>query len=118
MKSKDIEKSKDVAKRIANIIKDEKGEDIVVLNLVEISTALDLFVIATGISKTHLRGIAEQVQITMKSENVLPLHIEGYNEANWILMDYGNIIIHLFDQKNRNFYQLERLWGDAKEIAF
>jgi len=106
-----------LAKNVARIIIELKGEDIIVLDLSRVSNILDFFVIATGASKTHLRGIAEEIQKELKKEHIYPLHIEGYNEANWILLDYGDLIIHLFDEKNRSFYQIERLWGDATEVS-
>lgn len=104
-------------REIAEIINEQKGVDIVIMDLSEVSTTLNYFIIATGISRTHLRGIAENIQKDLKDRDIYPHHIEGYSDANWILMDYGDIIVHLFDEKSREFYQIERLWGDAREIS-
>lgn len=106
-----------IINEIVSVITEQKGEDTIALNLSKVSNSFNYFIIATGISKTHIRGIAEELQKTLKEHGLLPHHSEGYNEASWILLDFGEIIIHLFDAKNRKFYQLERLWGDAEEVA-
>jgi len=98
-------------KSLAKHIKDKKGEDILLLNLRKISPITDYFVIATGLSSIHTRAIADSL-----IEKYKPHHCEGIESAKWILLDYLDFIIHIFTKETREFYGLERLWGDAPRI--
>jgi len=109
---------RELALEIAEICRDKKGEDIVVIDLSDVSTTLDYFVIVTGTSKSHLRAIADGIIKYLKEKKIFMRHSEGYGEASWVLLDYGAVIIHIFDGKSREFYQLERLWGDAKFVNY
>jgi|UniRef100_A0A7V3RGH1 ribosome-associated protein len=100
-----------LAKEIARIICDKKGEDIVIFDLREISPITDFFVIATGLSEIHNKTLAEYLM-----EYEKPDHIEGLEGGGWILLDYIDVIVHLFLKEAREFYGLERLWGDAPQI--
>jgi ribosome-associated protein len=100
-----------LAKEIARIISDKKGEDIVIFDLREISPITDFFVIATGLSEIHNKTLAEYLM-----EYEKPDHIEGLEGGGWILLDYIDVIVHLFLKEAREFYGLERLWGDAPQI--
>lgn len=102
-------------------IQEKKGTHIVVVDLRNVLSAFsDYFVICTGSSDTNIRAIADSVEdILRETLNEKPLHIEGYREANWILMDYFDTLVHIFKEEERNHYDLENLWADAKisEIA-
>lgn len=91
----------------------KKGEDIVILDLRDISSFTDFFVIMHGNSKRQNVAICEHVEQELKRTEVRPSSIEGRENAEWILMDYGNFIIHIFSKEAREYYSLEKLWGDA-----
>ncbi len=112
MLKKDSDKSAiNLAKSLAHIISEKKGEDIVVFDLREISPITDFFVIATGLSNIHNKTIAEYLIEFQK-----PNHNEGLEEGNWVLLDYIDVIVHIFSKEAREFYGLERLWGDAPQV--
>ena len=92
------------------------GQDIMVMDLRNITTIADYFVIATGGSVPQLNALAETTQEIMAKHEIPVHHIEGMQAAEWVLLDYGSIIVHLFDKENRQFYQLERIWGDANIV--
>jgi len=91
----------------------KKAEDIVVLDLRDISSFTDFFVIMQGNSKRQNLAIYENIEQELKGENLKPLSVEGRKNAEWILMDYGYFIIHIFSKEAREYYFLEKLWGDA-----
>ncbi len=97
-------------------IDDVKGEDIQLLDLREIeNTVCNYFIICTGNSNTQVKAIANSVQKTVSKEiKDKPWHIEGASTAEWILMDYVNVVVHIFQKQVREFYDIESLWGDAK----
>lgn len=106
----------DKAKKIAKLIDNKKGEDVRILHIGTLTTIGDYFVVATGNSNTQVKSFADEVDEKMSAEGFEPKRIEGYNTASWILMDYADVIVHLFLKETREFYALERLWGDAPEI--
>ena len=106
----------DKAKKVAQLIDNKKGEDVRVLHIGTLTTIGDYFVVATGNSTTQVKSFADEVDEKMSAEGLEPKRIEGYNTASWILMDYDDVIVHLFLRETRDFYALERLWGDAPEI--
>jgi ribosome-associated protein len=89
---------------------DKKAQDTVVIELIGICSFTDYFVICTGTSSRHNQSIADGILETLKKGGTRPLHIEGYNEGDWILMDYADFVIHIFSARAREFYDLERLW--------
>lgn len=99
------------ARKIARLIIEKKGADVVIFDLKGISPITDYFVIADGLSEIHNRSIAEHLAETIK-----PDHVEGKESGSWVLIDYIDIVVHIFLHAARNFYGLERLWGDAKTI--
>jgi ribosome-associated protein len=103
---------KEVA-RVVDLLFDRKALDVTLLDLRGISTATDWFIVATGTSDTHVGAIADSVIDEMKKEGVRPLNVEGAREARWVLVDYFDFVLHVFHPQAREFYQLERLWGDA-----
>src|SRR2546421_4892909 len=93
---------------------DKKAQDAVVLDLVNICSFTDYFLICTGTSTRHNQTIAEQIEENLKKLGVRPLHIEGRTEGEWILLDYVDFVVHIFSARAREFYDLERLWRSGK----
>lgn len=102
-----------LARKVGLLALDKKGFDVKVLKLQNISTVCDYFVIASGDVDVHVKAIAGNIIDEMKKEGVRPYHVEGLNDGNWILVDYVDVVVHIFQEKTRNFYALEKLWGDA-----
>jgi|UniRef100_A0A7C3YZL0 ribosome-associated protein len=102
-----------IVDRILTLLAEKKGEDILALNLKKLSPITDYFIIATANSSVHARSLADYLLETLKKEGELPHHIEGYGPAQWILLDYIDCVVHIFLKEVREFYGLERLWGDA-----
>lgn len=103
--------------RAVELATDRKGGDMVVLDLRGLSDATDYFFIVSGTSDIHVRSIAEHVVEELKKEGVRPSHVEGLRSGRWVLIDYIDFVIHVFHPAAREFYQLERLWGDAPAHA-
>lgn len=99
--------------RAAELLLDRKAEEVTLLDLRGISTATDYFIIATGRSATHVSSIADHMVDELKKEGVRPVGVEGLRGGRWVLVDYVDFVIHVFHPAAREFYQLERLWGDA-----
>lgn len=103
----------------ADAIVSKKGSDVVLLDVSKLFFLSDVFVIATGTSRPHVQALAEHVEERLKeSLDIKPLRIEGQSEAEWVLIDYGDIIVHIFQTAARDFYSLERLWGDAGKVVW
>jgi ribosome-associated protein len=103
----------------ADAVFDAKGNDIVLLDVEGLFLLSDVFVIATGTSRPHVQALAERVEEKLKIDlDLKPLRLEGKTEAEWVLIDYGDIIVHLFQGAAREFYSLERLWGDSERITW
>ena len=96
---------------------DVKAEDVAALDVRELSSFADVFVVATGRSDRQLRAIADSIEKAMKQVGVVPLGIEGYAEGNWVLIDLDDVIVHVFVPEAREHYDIERLWGDAGRMA-
>ena len=105
------------AKRAAGLCIDLKAKDVAVLDLTHVSDATDYFVIASGSSDTHVRAIAEHVLEELRKQGVRAHHVEGLQQGRWVLLDYVDFVVHVFHPVLREFYQLERLWSDAKTVA-
>lgn len=111
--------SYDLAMAIAQAADDRKGVDIVLLDVTEVSYLADYFVVATGYSNVQVRAIARSIEDKVEQElHRLPIHVEGHGEGSWILLDYGDVIAHIFLPQEREFYNLEAFWGHAKRTAF
>ncbi len=93
-----------------------KAQQVVILDLQNLTSFADAFIICSGKSNRQVAAIAEHVQIELKKQGKHPIHVEGKKEGHWVLMDYGDIIIHIFFESVRQFYDLEGLWIDAKRI--
>ena len=96
----------------------KKATDIRVLDLTSITAFADYFVICTGANARNVQAIADEVGLRLKQTGELPFSVEGYNQAEWILADYGNFLVHIFAPKSREYYDLERLWRNAKTVEF
>ena len=100
--------------RIVDLIMEKKGEDIVVLDLRNITSVSDFFIISTGNSSVQVRAIADEIREKLKKEySIKPWHVEGYEAQKWILLDYVDIVVHVFDAGTRAYYSIEKLWEDA-----
>ena len=105
-----------LAKRVAAILDDKKAAQLNVIKIEEISSLADYFVIASGTSSTHVRALADEVEEKLKQEGVAPARIEGYRSDSWILLDYSQVVLHIFTPDAREFYDLDRLWADGLKI--
>ncbi len=95
---------------------DKKAEEPVVLDLRGLTSLADYFVILTASSETHARTIADEIKKKLKEAGIIPVSTEGYDSANWILLDYGDVIVHIFKPEVRELYNLESLWMDAPRL--
>jgi ribosome-associated protein len=110
-------RSLQVALAAAAAAHDNRGQDIVLLDLREMTAVFDYFLVVTGTSSRQLHAIAEEINRTLKEQfGERRLGLEGYAAGTWILQDYGDVVIHLFDEKARNYYALEQLWSGAKKV--
>jgi len=96
---------------------DKKAEKLVVLNLVGLTAMSDYFVLATATSGRQSQALADAVEAALKAEGRRPISVEGYQGGTWILLDYGDVVFHVFHDEARRFYGLERLWGDAPDLT-
>ena len=97
-------------------LEDKKALDVKVIGLEKISTLADYFIIASGANRNQVQAMADNVDEMLGRAGHQPKQVEGYQSANWILMDYGDIVIHIFDEENRLFYDLERIWRDGQSV--
>jgi ribosome-associated protein len=117
-----VSATKDVAPRaMADIVveaaSDKKAEDILVLNVSEVTTIADLFVICSGRGERQVQAIADAIVEKAKAAGRQPYGIEGYNAGRWVLIDLGDVVVHAFVPEERDLYRLERLWGDAPVVV-
>ena len=106
--------SQAIARRAAQLCLDNKARDVVMLDLNGVSDMTDFFVIASGTSDTHVRSTAQHVIEELRKEGQRVEHVEGLEQGRWVLLDYVDFVVHVFHPTLRQFYQLERLWGDAE----
>ncbi len=105
-------------KTIVSALEDKKAEDIKIIDISEISVLADYFVITNGTNKSQTQALADSVEEKLAQMNIYPKHIEGYNGTDWILFDYYDILVHIFNgRENRNYYDLERIWRDGKIVT-
>ncbi len=110
------DRSAALAKIAIQVLEDKKGEDIRVIDISDLSVLADYFIIATGNNRTQVQAMADEVEQKLGRAGAVPRQIEGYQAANWVLLDFGDVIIHIFDAQNRLFYDLERIWKDGRQI--
>ncbi|HAL03436.1 MAG TPA: ribosome silencing factor [Lachnospiraceae bacterium] len=108
---------KEVLTKIYNAIDDKKGMDIKLIDISQISSLADYFVICGGDNINQVHAIADNVEEQLKKLSLVPSQIEGYQKGNWILMDYKDIVVHIFDKESRGFYNLDNIWRDGRFIT-
>ena len=109
--------AREIAALAVQALEDKKAGDIKVLDISKVSTLGDYFVLCEGTSTTQVKALADQVEFVLGQNGVEPDRIEGYQSAGWIVLDYGDVIVHVFHKESREFYGLERLWADGKPVT-
>lgn len=113
-----MEQAKKMVKIAYHALDEKKAEDIKIINLEGISVLADYFIIANGTNSSQVQALVDNVEEELHKAGYSLKQREGYSNGNWVLLDFGDIIVHIFDRENRLFYDLERIWRDGKEIAF
>jgi len=108
--------SVEMTKLAIEALSDKKADDIRALDISEVSVVADIFLIAAGNNANQVQALCDNVLEKLGRAGYTENHVEGYDSANWILIDFGNIIVHIFDKENRTLYNLERIWRDGKEL--
>ena len=108
--------TEEAVRMAAEAASDKKAEEIVVLDLREVASFTEFFLICNGTNPKQVQAITDSIDERLRKAGKRPLHVEGYANAEWILMDYGDFIAHIFNGTSRRFYDLERLWRDAKRL--
>ncbi|MDP3981605.1 MAG: ribosome silencing factor [Chlamydiota bacterium] len=111
-----MKEDKKIAIRAAQCLDSKKATDILVLDVEDLSSIASYFIIATGLVERHIKSLANYLKEDLKKTGVRVFHVDGYEESSWIVLDYGSIIVHLFTPAMRDYYLLEKLWGDAQEL--
>lgn len=107
---------KEMALKLAKCLDDKKGQDIKVLETGHLTTLADYFVICTATSNTQVKALSDFCQKELKEAGEMPHHVEGHRGGTWLLMDYSCVVVHIFLEETRDFYDLERLWHDATPV--
>ena len=110
--------TKDIAQKIAAAANDKKAKDILLLNMEGLSPVTDFYVICSAGNSTLVKAIADNIEDKLAGAGVYPTHKEGYADARWVLLDYGDVVAHVFLEEERDFYNLEQLWADAPSESF
>ena len=110
------EHSAELARIAIAALEDKKAEDVRLIDIGDVSVLADYFIIASGNNRTQVQAMADEVEEKLGRAGAVPRQIEGYQTANWVLLDFGDVIIHIFDAQNRLFYDLERIWKDGTQI--
>ncbi|MFG6330818.1 MAG: ribosome silencing factor [Lachnospiraceae bacterium] len=108
--------SREMARTAVTALEEKKAKDLKVLDISDVSVLADYFIIASGSNHNQVQAMADEVEEKLGKAGFTPRQVEGYQTANWILMDYQDIIIHIFDEENRLFYDLERIWRDGSLV--
>ena len=111
-----MNQAKEMARLAVEALEDKKAVDVRILDIGQISTLADYFIIASGNNRNQVQAMADNVDEVLAKAGYQVKQTEGYRNANWILLDYGDVVIHLFDEENRLFYDLERIWRDGVQI--
>ena len=112
-----MNKSSEMAKLVIEALEDKMAEDIKVIDISEVSVIADYFIIAGGSNANQIQALSNNVEEKLGKAGYPVKQVEGYETANWILMDFQDVIVHIFDKENRLLYDLERIWRDGKQIA-
>ena len=107
---------KEIVKKIYNIIEEKKGEDIKVIDIAKVSAIADYFIIASANNINQVQAISDEIEFILGKDGIMPKAIEGNKNASWMLLDYNDIVVHIFLREDRAFYDLDRIWRDGKEI--
>ena len=110
------DRSAELARIAISALEDKKAEDVRVIDIGDVSVLADYFIIANGNNRTQVQAMADEVEQRLGGAGAEPKQIEGYQTGNWVLLDFGDVIIHIFDAQNRLFYDLERIWKDGRQI--
>ena len=110
------DRSAELARIAISALEDKKAEDVRVIDIGDVSVLADYFIIANGNNRTQVQAMADEVEQRLGRAGAEPKQIEGYQTGNWVLLDFGDVIIHIFDAPNRLFYDLERIWKDGRQI--
>jgi ribosome-associated protein len=108
--------SLELTKKIVQILDNKKADDIQVLKVDNLTIMADYFIIASTDNSTHVKSLVDEVEFQIKQDGVEPQHTEGYQYANWVILDYADVVVHVFHQETRGYYNLDRLWSDGKSI--
>ena len=111
-----MERSKLIVKKAYDALNDKKGEDIKIIEIGNLSTVADYFIIANGSNAPHVESLVDNVEEELLKEKIHAERIEGVKSSGWILMDYNDVVVHVFSKEDRLFYDLERIWRDGKEV--
>ena len=106
----------DLVTRVVTSLDKHKADDIQVIQVTELTSLGDYFVIANGSSNRQVKSLADYVEYDLSQQGIQPLRVEGYSSASWILIDYGSVMVHVFREDTRQFYDLERLWKDGRQL--
>ena len=106
----------EIARLAIQALEDKKAEEIKTIDISEVSVIADYFIIANGTNRSQIQALSDHVEETLGKAGVPLRQIEGYQNANWVLLDFHDVIIHIFDKENRLFYDLERIWRDGKPV--
>ena len=110
--------SMELAIKICKAASDKKAAGIITMDMRGVMFSTDYFVICDAPTATQVRAIADNIQEQLEEENIIVGHREGYHEGEWILLDYGDVVAHIFKTENRNYYALEKLWGDTEIVNY
>jgi len=108
---------KELVQLVAGVCLEEKARDILILDVSELTIIADYFIIASGRTAIQVKAIADAVEMGLKEAGIMPLRKDGTGQGIWGVLDYGSVIVHIFRQEERDYYGLENLWGDAKEVS-
>ena len=108
--------TKEVVKSAVLALEDKKAQDIQVIEVADLTVLTEYFVLCSGTSVTQIKALADTVEHELKEKGNPPIRVEGYQSGNWIVVDFGSVIVHVFHAEMREFYNLERLWADGKKV--
>ncbi len=109
---------KEMALELARALDSKKGQDIQVLKTGDLTTLADYFVLCTATSTTQIKALSDECEKVMKERGEAPHHVEGHRGGTWVLMDFSAVVVHIFNDEARKFYDLERLWQDAQQVEW
>lgn len=109
-------KTEEMLAAAVKILDGKKAEDIKVIGIKDLTIIADYFIIANGTSSTHTRSLADELEFRLKEQGLEPRQIQGNNGSNWIILDYSDVVVHIFNKEMREFYNLERLWQDGETV--